>query len=73
MPSLLFLGGRLMTSLSGASMPKDSAGKQSVMRFIHKRCAGLKIVNPASVAMKMDSTSDRLDASKNCIDLRMLS
>ena len=62
-----------MMSASGFSMPRDRAGRQSVIRLIHSRWTGWNMVNPKRVAKKMDSTSDRLEASRNWMALRMLS
>jgi len=41
------------------------AGKQSVIKLIHSKCTGSKIVNPKSVAKKMLKTSLMLLASRN--------
>ena len=71
-PSLGSLGFLFMISASLFSIPRARAGKQSVMRFIHKRCTGSRMVNPISVAKNMDSTSARFEASRNCIALRIL-
>ena len=64
-PSLEGRGLRCMMSFSGFSIPSANAGKQSVIRLIHKRCGALKIVKFNMVAIKMDNTSARLEASKN--------
>lgn len=52
-------------SSSSRSIASESAGKQSVIRFIQSRCTGSSIVKPKSVAVKMLSTSLALEASRN--------
>ena len=58
---------------SASSMPSASAGKQSVTRFIHRRCTGFNIVKPMSVAAKMLITSLMFEPRRNWIALRILS
>ena len=72
-PSCVLLGLRFMISSSASSVPKAKAGKQSVTRLIHNKCTGSKISKPNKVAMKIHNTSLKLDPSKNCIALRILS
>ena len=62
-----------MRSCSPSSMPSASAGKVSVMRFIHNKCMGRRSVNPNMVAANTAITSARLLESKNCIAFRILS
>ena len=66
-PSLALLGFCFMESPSASSRPSASAGSESVMRLIHRRCAGLRIVKFSIVASRIDSTSLTLVASRNCI------
>ena len=54
-----------MISGSPRSIPSASAGKQSVIKLIHRRCTGSKMVKPSRVATKMVSTSAKLEDSKN--------
>ena len=61
-----------MISGSAFSMPSASAGKQSVTRFIQRRCTGSRMVKPIIVAKNMLSTSLMFEPSRNCIALRML-
>ena len=59
------LGLRCMTPGSACSMPRAMAGKQSVIRFIHKRWTGLRMVKPRRVAKNMLRTSLRLELRRN--------
>ena len=58
---------------SAASVAIASAGSESVMRLIQSRCVGSSIVKPTRDATKTEMTSARLDESRNCMHLRMLS
>ena len=73
MPSVVLRGGRFIMSFSPFSMLNASAGKESVTRLIHNRCTGFKIVKPMRFAKKIAKTSLKLEASRNWMDLRMLS
>ena len=73
MPSEALRGFRDMMSGSAGSMPSARAGKQSVIRLIHSRWAGLRTVKPSMVAEKIASTSARLEESRNPMAFRMLS
>ena len=50
---------------SAFSVPRARAGKQSVTRFIQRRCTGLSIVKPMRVAVKIERTSLMLEPSRN--------
>ena len=73
MPSAELRGSRSMMSGSASSMAIASAGKQSVMRFSHRRCVGSRIVKPTSEATKTEMTSARLEESRKAMDFLMLS
>ena len=62
-----------MVSFSASSIPREIAGKQSVIRLIQSRWTGFKIVKPISVAANTEITSARFAESRNCIALRILS
>ena len=73
MPSWELRGLRFMMSGSASSMHMASAGRESVMRLIHSRCVGSRMVKPMSDATNTAMTSARLDESRNWMALRMLS
>ena len=54
-----------IASLSPLSIPSAKAGRLSVIRLIHRMCAGSSSVKPSMVAMKMPTTSLRLELSRN--------
>ena len=71
-PSRALLGFCFMASPSPSSIPSARAGSESVIKLIHSRCAGLRIVKFSIVAMSIDSTSLIFVARRNCIDFLML-
>ena len=71
-PSLALLGFCFIESPSAFSRPSASAGSESVIRLIHSRWAGLRIVKFSIVATRMDITSLTLVASRNWIAFLML-
>ena len=73
MPSVELRGLRRMMSGSAASMHMARAGRESVMRLIHSRWVGSRMVKPMSDATNTTTTSARLDDSRKAMALRMLS